>query len=522
MDPPPSIHEHQDEHDDVFIDALPCCLAKDPPEPSASASTLPDPRPVSPEPQDSHPNPPSPATTLRRRPIRRGFPRKESSDLSTNSDLINEAIRSFRNLKEDENFAAKPDSDEAQHVSDSKASIPVTEENNKEESTVTTATNDDEAGDYADSAPRLGDSSSSFLEFIAGLVIKALGFQIKLIIMFVTYPLLFLFRCCMFFIDPLGTTRWGKQFLVGILCRVWGVLFGCIRPYIRRWFKENESIWSVAFRFGWGFLWSIYVCCVLFGLLVSSFVFGGFLMKCFVEKPIQMREVLNFDYTKHSPVAYVPIVSCAGVVGGKDSENNVDVTKWMSERVIPSKHKVQVTVSLRMPESGYNRNLGVFQARVDFLSFNGKTIASSSQPCMLRFTSEPIRLFTTFLKIAPLVTGYLSETQMLNVKMRGFVEGNVPTSCLKVTLEQRAEYQPGAGIPEIYDASLAYINSENKAKGGFCSRSCNLKQSSGTKLRLETTTFPGFVAMMEVRFLSNSLTQHVLTGNLCLARHPNS
>jgi seipin len=33
----------------------------------------------------------------------------------------------------------------------------------------------------------------------------------------------------------------------------------------------------------------------------------------------------------------------------------------MGERVIPSRHRVQVTVSLRVPESGYNRNLGVFQ-----------------------------------------------------------------------------------------------------------------------------------------------------------------
>ncbi|KAK7364834.1 hypothetical protein VNO80_13578 [Phaseolus coccineus] len=74
--------------------------------------------------------------------------------------------------------------------------------------------------------------------------------------------------------------------------------------------------------------------------------------------------------------------------------------------------------------------------RVDFLLSNGKAIASSSQPCMLRFRSEPIRLITTLLKIAPLVTGYTSETQTLNVKMTSFVEGDLPTSCLKVTLEQ--------------------------------------------------------------------------------------
>ncbi|XP_061342744.1 seipin-2 [Gastrolobium bilobum] len=468
MDPSASIQEH--ENDDVFSDALDSCLTFNATAEDLPESTVSDPQPVLSEPGDSLPTPPSPASIIRRRPIRRGIPGKESSDsgiessISSDRDLINGARRSFRhrsryrNLKEDENLGAKPDSDEAQQVSTSLAPIAVTEENN-DESTLTTAANDDAAVDSADSAPRLSDSSSNFLEFIAGLVIKALGFQIHLIYMFVTYPLLFIFHCCMFCIDPFGTARRGKDFLIGILCRVHGVVFVCISPFTNRLFKENESIWSVAFRFGWGFLWSIYVCCILFGLLVSSFVFSGFLMKCLVEKPIQIREVLNFDYTKHSPVAYVPIISCAGVDVGKNSESNVDVRKWMGERVIPSKRKVQVTVSLRVPDSGYNRNLGVFQARVDFLLSNGKTIASLSQPCMLRFTSEPIRLIMTFLKIAPLVTGYISESQTLNVKMRGFVEGNVPTSCLKVTLEQRAEYQPGAGIPEIYDASLV-IESE--------------------------------------------------------------
>ncbi|KAK2447502.1 putative adipose-regulatory protein (Seipin) [Trifolium repens] len=352
MDPLASINEN--EHDDIFTDALLQCSADDSPETSTSDSTLSDSKPIiSPEPQDSHSNPPpsspSPATLFRRRSIRLGT--KQSSDSSTDIDSINVTRRSFRhkpryiNLKQDENFTPKPYSDEAQKTITSQTSIPAAEENNGE-STITTATNDAEANDSADSAPRLGDSSSSFLELIVGL--------------------------------------------------------------------------------------------------------------CFVEKPIQIKEVLNFDYTKLSPGAYVPILSCDDV-GRKDYENNnVEVGKlmMMGERVIPSRHRVQVTVSLRVPESGYNRNLGVFQARVDFLLSNGKTIASLSQPCMLRFRSEPIRLIMTFLKIAPLITGYTSETQILNVKMRGFVEGNIPTSCLKVTLEQRPEYQPGAGIPEIYDASL--------------------------------------------------------------------
>ncbi|XP_025683886.1 seipin-2 [Arachis hypogaea] len=446
-------------------------------EPSTSNSTVSDPQPLSSQPPISHPQRPSPAARIRRRKINRDSQGKEpeisapdSFLTSESSDFTNGAKSSSRNhrgprtsTKEEESPAEKCDSNEAkrQRARAVQASSSVKEENNvnNEESTVTTASKDDSPGDSAESPIQHGNSSSSFLEIVAGLVIKAIAFEIKLVTMFVTYPLLFAFQCCMFCVDPLGTTKKGKAFVTGVLARVRDAVYGRVGHYFKGWFNENDSVWSLALRCGWGLLWSIYVCCVLFRLLVNSFVVSGLLMKCFVEKPIRTREVLNFDFTKHSPVAYVPIISCDAVFGGKYSENlNNDVgvtsTKWRGQRFIPYKHKVQVTLLLTVPESGYNRDLGVFQARVDFLSADGRTMASSSKPCMLRFSSEPIRLIMTFLKIAPLVTGYMAETQTLNVHMRGFIEGNEPTSCLKVTLEQRAEYQPGAGIPQIYDASV--------------------------------------------------------------------
>ncbi|GLT52525.1 hypothetical protein SLA2020_258610 [Shorea laevis] len=73
---------------------------------------------------------------------------------------------------------------------------------------------------------------------------------------------------------------------------------------------------------------------------------------------------------------------------------------------------------------------------------------------MLQFKSEPIRHLLTFLQVAPILTGYISESQILNLKIRGLKEGEVPTACLRVVIEQRAEYRPGAGIPEIYNAFL--------------------------------------------------------------------
>ncbi|KAM1138703.1 hypothetical protein COP1_036599 [Malus domestica] len=259
----------------------------------------------------------------------------------------------------------------------------------------------------------------------------------------------------MLVVDPFQIVRRGREYLNGKLLNLWNLASGCVSPLVFEWLKDNNAVWKVALRCGWGLFWSFYVGIVLCALLVSSILFSGVLVRCIVVEPLQMKEMLNFDYTKHSPVPYVPVMSCAGVSCGTDCKEKVQAGEsYGGYRVIPPGHKLRVTVSSILPESEYNRNLGVFQVKVQFLSVDGKTLASSSQPCMLQFKSEPIRLLFTFLKVVPLVAGYVSESQTLTLKFRGFIEGDVSTACLKVTIEQRAEYSPGAGIPQIYDSSV--------------------------------------------------------------------
>lgn len=94
------------------------------------------------------------------------------------------------------------------------------------------------------------------------------------------------------------------------------------------------------------------------------------------------------------------------------------------------------------------------KVRVDFLSADGQILSTSRRPCMLQYRSNSIRFLLTLLKVAPILTGYTSETQKLKVNFKDFTEGETPTASLRVVLEQRAEYSPGAGIPEIYSASL--------------------------------------------------------------------
>uniref|UniRef100_A0A2K1YIC2 Uncharacterized protein n=1 Tax=Populus trichocarpa TaxID=3694 RepID=A0A2K1YIC2_POPTR len=95
------------------------------------------------------------------------------------------------------------------------------------------------------------------------------------------------------------------------------------------------------------------------------------------------------------------------------------------------------------------------KVRVEFLSALGKVTASSSQPCIMRYKRQPIRVVETIIKSAPVIAGFVSESQILNIKMDEFTEGLEPTAFLKVMLEHRAEDKAGAGIPEIYAASLS-------------------------------------------------------------------
>ncbi|GMY37458.1 seipin-2 [Fagus crenata] len=430
METPTSNNE---EDDDVFLDALDefpfydctsSLTAQS--ECSTSSSTLITPDPATP-------------TTLRRRALsRRSFSGDDSKPSTI--DSITDTKPSFRdhrryrinrNLTENENVNEKPEPTHGRAQAQAQSS----------NSTITTETYNRVIID--DSADSASDFSFNWLILIAGFVIKAITFQINLFITFTTFPFFLLYHSYTLIINPYQTLRRVTDSLIQNLSVS---KLEALSP----WLRENQWVWNAALRCGWGILSSLYVCVVLCCLLLSSIMVSFVLMRYLVEEPIRMNEVLNFDYTKHSPVAYVPVVLCKGIGCSEHCKERLGGGLGF----VPPTHRLQATVSMTLPESEYNRNLGIFQVRVDWLSASGKTLSSSSHPCMLKFRSEPIRFLLTFLKVAPLVAGYISESQTLSLKFRGFTEGDVPTACLKITIEQRAEYRPGAGIPEIYDASL--------------------------------------------------------------------
>ncbi|KAK6229294.1 hypothetical protein SCA6_018245 [Theobroma cacao] len=123
----------------------------------------------------------------------------------------------------------------------------------------------------------------------------------------------------------------------------------------------------------------------------------------------------------------------SAVVGDPSSlipKDDVNSGEDIGHRVIPYNRRSQLTVSLTVPESEYNRKLGVFQVRVEFLSANGKVTTSSRYPFILRFKSQALRFAETIIKNIPLITGHQSESQVLNVHINEFSEGLELTACL--------------------------------------------------------------------------------------------
>ncbi|XP_042446319.1 seipin-2-like [Zingiber officinale] len=298
----------------------------------------------------------------------------------------------------------------------------------------------------ARSQPRRG-----FLESSVDVVIKSVFFQFSLLIGFAKLSFCVLFCPFYFFLDPFGLLRRASDAARRRIFRLFKDFLYKVHPFwVGRLIEPQEAV-KLLVRLAWGCFWSLYVCFILFALLAASSLATFLAMRRVVEAPVSMTEELSFDYAKPIPEALVPVTTSDGCFG---SGETIDVVGHEFRRLVSPNKKLQLTISLKLPESDYNRKLGVFQVRVELLTSDGKVTSSSRHPCLLRFKSSQIHFLQTFLKSLLLLAGYSDESQVLKLPMKGLTEGTKPTTCIRVSLEQRAEYRDGAGIPEIYSASM--------------------------------------------------------------------
>ncbi|KAL3725663.1 hypothetical protein ACJRO7_030662 [Eucalyptus globulus] len=206
-------------------------------------------------------------------------------------------------------------------------------------------------------------------------------------------------------------------------------------------------------RLGLGFIASAYVCMVLTLLVALSAVVGVGLVRMWVEEPVFVRQRLHLDYARLHPQAVLSFCS-----GGDDG--GVGLCEGFRQKKhagIPAGHTFSVSLSLLMPESDYNRRIGIFQVTAELLSANGEAIARSSRPCMLRFRSLPVRLMRTLVLSIPLLLGVSAETQTIKVEVLRHKELRHPrTAAIRITLIPRAGT---SSPPQVCEAEIA-MNSQ--------------------------------------------------------------
>jgi probable phosphoglycerate mutase len=243
---------------------------------------------------------------------------------------------------------------------------------------------------------------------------------------------------------------------------------------------------SLARRAALGLLAAAFTLAALASVFVVSLLLGFVLVRHCVEDPVTVRQPLYFDYTEPQP-------SAAVALGGG----------WgAAAPLLPGGHFVTVSLTLILPDSDHNRQIGVFQVsmysyitssvalqfslkfacsfavplkfcELDHLNFtessisqtniqikaeatapSGTTIVSTTQPHMLRYKSAPVRLAQSALTIVPLVMGVRSESQSATLKLLQYREGHgrhKKTGLIRVFLQPRALT---VHLPQVYRAEI--------------------------------------------------------------------
>lgn len=236
----------------------------------------------------------------------------------------------------------------------------IKEDNNFDSSVITDVTDNVNDVSVGVSDVTVNSSNSVGLSLAYTLVFKAIAFQTSVLLGFVTFPIWFMHSSYLFLTDPFAIMRRLKGCVLRRVRRFLRLCLGNVKWVLCKWVNRNKSTWRLCIKLGLGLFSSVCVGFVLVGLAIFAVVVAGVMMKWVVDEPVRIMEELNFDYTRDAPMAFVPIMSCPDDLCLECGEN-LEFGNVAQSRVIPLGHKLMATVSLNMPESDYNRNLGIFQ-----------------------------------------------------------------------------------------------------------------------------------------------------------------
>lgn len=191
---------------------------------------------------------------------------------------------------------------------------------------------------------------------VAEAAIKAVFYFVALLIGLFVLPI-WLFRTAYRIVPkPLHVLRRGRD-LVGLRSyRFFRGLFDRVHPWVFGNRIGRQQAWNLLVRLTKGCFWSLYVCIVLSSLVGASSLVAFLIVLKVVDAPIRMTEELNFDYALPRPQALVPITESDGCLVSDYKIDDLEVL-----RLVPPRHKFQLAILLTLPESDYNKKLGVFQ-----------------------------------------------------------------------------------------------------------------------------------------------------------------
>ncbi|CAN0859624.1 SEI1, partial [Linum grandiflorum] len=197
---------------------------------------------------------------------------------------------------------------------------------------------------------------------------------------------------------------------------------------------HKASFTMMVRKIGLGVVGVLHVSLVMLMLMALAVGLGVGFIRMLAEEPVFLRHKLLFDYTLPNPVAVLH-----------------------KPMAIPVGHTFHVSLALLMPESDYNRHIGLFQLSAEVLSASGDVTARTSRPCMLKFRSFPVRMARTFFMGIPLLLGISDETQKIFFQLLKHKEVSYQrTGAIRVTLSPRAGT---SYLPQLYEAEMV-INSQ--------------------------------------------------------------
>lgn len=295
----------------------------------------------------------------------------------------------------------------------------------------------------------MSEQPTHFLVWLATLIIHALGYLLKFMLRLPIRLISVCYHSYLFALNVFDYILQAKVKATETDTKVYNDTANLDLGITERVSTMQPTIATGAKRLACGCLTATYAVMILSFLFISAFIFSFFVVKGFVYEPVQMNRDLYFDYTKRLPVASIDFSS---------SKMYPEADSMLKRMLLPAR-RFRATVLLILPESDFNKKLGIFQVTAELLSVTGQVLVSTTQPCMLRFRSTMLQHIKSVLMAIPLLTGLYSETQTLSVTLEWQEKRAFSSASVRVVLAPRAGRPLLTGLPELYGAEI-HVNSE--------------------------------------------------------------